>query len=466
MPPLEPYIPETITVHLGAPDEQAENVTVAFADYVKNVVSSEIYPTWQEAAIRANTLAVISFALNRVFTEYYKSRGYPFDITASTAIDQKYIEGRNIYENVSKIVDELVTSYIRRRGSLEPLAAKFCNGVTVTCDGLSQWGSQYLAQDGATVDTILRTYYGDDIEIVMGAPIQPLTPSYPGEPLKNGDVGVNVAWVQTALNRIAQDYPAIPKVTVDAIYGAGTEAAVKAFQRAFSLEEDGIVGNDTWYKLRTVYVAVTKLAELRSEGLRFTSFSWEYPERVAPGEIGAKVTQLQYMLRVLAAFNDAVSEPPLSGSYNAATEQSVRDFQLAYGLPVTGVADRETWNKIYDQFTSIRDSGFGEEDLFPILREPPAETTFALQRQLALSADALPELPKPQVNGAYDDATRESVAVFQRLTDLPVTGEADEETKKLLAEFAETQKYRYAARDGQFPGGLLSRGARDGGEQI
>lgn len=466
MPPLVPYIPESITVHLGAPDAPAENVTVPFADYVKNVVSSEIYPTWEEEAIRANTLAVISFVLNRVFTEYYESRGYPFDITSSTAIDQKFIRGRNIYENVSQIVDEQIKSYVRRSGSLEPLAAKFCNGVTVTCDGLSQWGSQYLAQDGASADEILRTYYGDDIEIVEGAPVQPLTPSYPGSPVDLGDVGINVAWVQTALNRIAQDYPAIPKLTVDAIFGGQTEAAVKEFQKAFSLDADGIVGSDTWYKLRTVYAAVAKLAELRSEGLQFTSFSWEYPERVEPGETGAKVTQLQYMLRVIAAFNDAVSAPPLSGSYGDATEQAIRNFQQAYELPVDGVTDRRTWNLIYDQFTSIRESSFAEEDLFPILREPPAVTTFALQRQLSLASNALRELPKPEVNGEYDDATKNSVAAFQKLTGLPVTGQPDAETRELLAEMAETQKYRDTARAGQFPAKTLSRGARDGEETL
>ena len=146
MAPIVPYIPETITVHLGAPDAGAENVTVSFSDYVKNVLSSEVYPTWEPAALRANALAVISFALNRVYTEYYRSRGYPFDITSSTAIDQKFINGRNIYENISALVDELFTDYLRRQGYVEPLAAKFCNGVTTTCDGLSQWGSQELAQ--------------------------------------------------------------------------------------------------------------------------------------------------------------------------------------------------------------------------------------------------------------------------------------------------------------------------------
>lgn len=170
MATIAPYIPESITVHLGSPNSSAENVTVSFSDYVKNVLSSEVYPTWEPAALRANALAIISFALNRIYTEYYRSRGYPFDITSSTAIDQKFINGRNIYDNISELVDELFTDYLRKQGFVEPLAAKFCNGVTVTCQGLSQWGSQYLAQDGANSIDILRTYYGEDVELVTNAP--------------------------------------------------------------------------------------------------------------------------------------------------------------------------------------------------------------------------------------------------------------------------------------------------------
>ena len=172
MPSVVPYIPSAITVHLGLPDQWAETVTVSFPDYVKNVASSEIYPTWEPAAIRANVLAIISFALNRVYTEYYPSRGYDFQITSSTAYDQKFIRGRNIFENISQIVDEIFNHYIRRKGYVEPLAAKFCNGTTTTCAGLSQWGSQELAQSGYNSMEILRYYYGDDIELVTDAPIQ------------------------------------------------------------------------------------------------------------------------------------------------------------------------------------------------------------------------------------------------------------------------------------------------------
>src|SRR5699024_6986566 len=238
-----PVIPETITVHLGLPNTAAENVTVSFPDYVKNVASSEIYPTWDESALRANILAIMSYALNRVYTEYYPSRGYDFDITNTTARDQAFVSGRSYFENISRLVDEILGSYIRRQGSVEPLAAKFCNGTTSTCDGLSQWGSEALAQEGLNSFEILQFYYGDDIEIVTNAPIEGVTESYPGTPLRLGSTGPAVTVIQVSLNRIAQSYPAIPKIDpVDGIFGPQTEEAVKVFQQIFSLDPDGIVG--------------------------------------------------------------------------------------------------------------------------------------------------------------------------------------------------------------------------------
>ena len=180
MPTVIPYVPQRITVHLGAPSASADNVTVSFSDYVKNVASSEIYPTWEESALRANILAIVSFALNRVYTEFYRSRGYDFDITSSTAYDQFFVRGRSFFSNVARLVDELFNSYLRRPGFVEPLAAKFCNGTTVTCEGLSQWGSQGLAQQGYNSTQILRSYYGD-VEIVSDAPVRDYVSSYPGK---------------------------------------------------------------------------------------------------------------------------------------------------------------------------------------------------------------------------------------------------------------------------------------------
>ena len=395
MAPIVPYIPETITVHLGAPDAGAENVTVSFSDYVKNVLSSEVYPTWEPAALRANALAVISFALNRVYTEYYRSRGYPFDITSSTAIDQKFINGRNIYENISALVDELFTDYLRRQGYVEPLAAKFCNGVTTTCDGLSQWGSQELAQAGADSVRILRRYYGEDVQIVTNAPVQDLQESYPGSPVRRGDIGVNVSFLQVALNRISQNYPAIPKVEMDGVFGPATDAAVRAFQSIFSLTVDGIVGQATWYKLILLYVAVNKLGELRSEGQTFLGFSWEYPESIEPGETGGKVTHLQYMLSVIAEFIPEVPAPSITGRYGEETEQAVAAFQTYAGREATGTIDRGTWDEIYAQYQGIRVTVFGDGELFPFSQFPGEAAVPAFARQ---NGNA--------VRSRYQDSTR------------------------------------------------------------
>ena len=212
MPVVIPYVPENITVHLGAPQEPAENVTVTFPDYIKNVASSEIYPTWDESAIYANIYAQITFALNRIYTEFYPAQGYNFNITNNTAYDQKFIYGRNIFDNIDRIVDNIFNDYIRRQGTLEPIAAKYCNGTTVTCEGLSQWGSQYLAQQGFDSFEILQNYYGTDIELVVDAPVRELVSSYPGTPLRFGDSGEFVRIIQVSLNLISQDYPAIPKI--------------------------------------------------------------------------------------------------------------------------------------------------------------------------------------------------------------------------------------------------------------
>jgi len=208
MPEL-PYIPDSITVHLGRPDREAQNVTVPFVDYIKNVASSEIYPTWPEAALRANILAQISFALNRVYTEWYRSRGYDFDITNSTAFDQSFVYGRDIFDNISRIVDETFDSYLRRENAVEPLFAAYCDGVEVSCSGLSQTGTVTLARQGLSPLEIIRYYYGDNIDLVTNAPVGTFRPSYPGLPLRLGDTNNSVQQMQIRLNRIARNYPSI-----------------------------------------------------------------------------------------------------------------------------------------------------------------------------------------------------------------------------------------------------------------
>ena len=365
MPTVIPYIPQQITVHLGPPSSNAANVTVPFADYVKNVASSEIYPTWEESALRANILAIVSFALNRVYTEFYRSRGYDFDITNSTAYDQYFVNGRSYFENVAQIVDDLFNDYLRRPGFVEPLAAKFCNGTTVTCEGLSQWGSQNLARQGYNSTQILRSYYGD-VEIVPNAPIRGYTSSYPGTPLRRGSTGPNVVVIQVELNRISQNYPAIPKIpNVDGIFGSRTEASVRKFQEVFGLAADGIVGKETWYELVRIYTAVTRLSELRSQGQQYYSIAWNLNPGIYPGETGNKVRHLQYMLSMLSEFIPQIPPVTTDGIYGPKTADAVRAAQRWFKLPVTGNVDEETWDAIYDQFSGIENYALRNQEVFP-----------------------------------------------------------------------------------------------------
>ncbi len=365
MPSVTPYIPQRITVHLGAPNSDAANVTVSFSDYVKNVASSEIYPTWDESALRANILAIVSFALNRVYTEFYRSRGYDFDITNSTAYDQFFVNGRSYFENVARLVDELFNDYLRRPNFVEPLAAKFCNGTTVTCDGLSQWGSQNLAEQGYNSTEILRSYYGN-VEIVQNAPIRGITSSYPGTPLRRGTSGPSVVTVQVSLNRISQAYPAIPKIaTVDGIFGAQTEAAVRTFQEVFGLTVDGIVGPATWYALVRLYTAVTSLSELRSEGQRFYANSWANTNPISQGDRGIRVEHLQYMLSALSAYISEIPPIQIDGIFGPATRNAVIAAQRRFGLPQTGIVDGATWDDIYDQYSGIETTSWRNSEDFP-----------------------------------------------------------------------------------------------------
>ena len=365
MPTVTPYIPEFITVHLGSPSSNAPNVTVSFSDYVKNVASSEIYPTWDESALRANILAIVSFALNRVYTEFYRSQGYDFEITNNTAFDQAFVSGRSFFDNVSRLVDELFNDYLRRPGFVEPLAAQFCNGTTVTCQGLSQWGSQNLAQQGYAFDQILRSYYGN-VEIVPNAPVRGITASYPGSPLRVGSTGPSVVVLQVSLNRISQSYPAIPKIpVVDGIFGNQTEAAVRAYQQIFNLTPDGIVGPATWYSIVRRYTAVTRLSELRSQGQQFYAINWSPPTTLQIGSTGEKVRLLQYMLSVLSAYIPSIPPVTVDGIYGSATRAAVLAFQRRYQLPETGTVGETTWSAIYDQYSGIENTSFRSGERFP-----------------------------------------------------------------------------------------------------
>ncbi len=255
-------IPETIVVHDGLPDDRtAKNYYVPYRQYIKNVVSSEIYATWPESAIYANTLAIMSFTLNRVYTEWYRNKGYNFTITSSTAYDQKWMYGRNIFSNISYLVDTIFANFLSRPGVRQPIFTSYCNGTTVTCNGLSQWGSKYLGDQGYSAIEIIRYYYGSNMFINTATSVSGVPSSWPGYNLTRGSSGAKVRQMQEQLNRIAQNYPAIPRIAVDGIFGPATAEAVRKFQSIFGLPATGIVDYPTWYKISAVYVAVSRISE-------------------------------------------------------------------------------------------------------------------------------------------------------------------------------------------------------------
>lgn len=347
-------IPNPITVHLGSPGASASNVQVSFPDYVKNVASSEIYPTWPDASLRANIYAIITFALNRIYTEWYRSRGYSFDITNSTAYDQNFIYGRNIYESISRIVDEIFNEFVRRQGQTAPYFTSFCNGTTTTCGGLSQWGTVTLANRGYSPLQILRSYYPKDVEIAETNIITGVVSSYPGTPLKTGSTGLDVQTIQTYLQRIRRNYPAIPAITDPAgTFGESTRAAVARFQSIFNLASDGIVGKSTWNKLSYLYTSVTRLAELDSEGTSLGIGTVPPSSVLRLGSSGQDVITLQYLLNLAAEFNSAIPAPAQDGNFGRATQQSVAAFQSAAGLTPDGVVGPLTWQALYNTYLGV-----------------------------------------------------------------------------------------------------------------
>lgn len=347
-------IPNPITVHLGTPNASASNVQVSFPDYVKNVASSEIYPTWPESALRANIYAIITFALNRVFTEWYRAQGYPFDITNSTAYDQYFIYGRPIYDSINRIVDQIFNEYVRRQGQEAPYFTSYCNGSTSTCRGLSQWGTVTLANQGYTPIQILRYYYPDDIEIAQTNIITNMLTSYPGTLLRVGSTGLDVQTIQNYLRRIRQNYPAIPAITDAAgTFGDSTRAAVVKFQNIFGLTPDGIVGKATWYKLSSLYTAVTRLAELNSEGTNLGIGTVPPAALLREGSRGQDVITLQYLLSVISEYYPGIPSLAQDGIFGPGTKEAVTAFQRRMGLVADGIVGPATWDALYRTYRGI-----------------------------------------------------------------------------------------------------------------
>ncbi len=454
-----PFIPETITVHLGTPDSSAPNVTVDFASYVKNVASSEIFPTWPESALRANIYAITSFALNRIYTEWYRARGYDFDITATTQYDQKFINGREYFQNISYLVDELFNDYVSRQGAVEPLFTAFCNGTTVTCSGLSQWGTVTLANQGLTPYEILQYYYGDDIDIVKNAPVKTAMPSYPGIELKLGLAGNDVRTLQIHLNRISGNYPAIPKIpAADGIFDAATESAVTKFQEVFGLDPNGVVDSATWYRIAYIYTSVKRIAELDSEGVRYEEIENKYSEDLKIGMQSIEVSMLQYYLAVIGAYYEAVQPVEITGYFGENTERSVKSFQRVFGLPQTGEVDRATRNDLYRAYQGIVESvppKYTAVALYPgtVLREGDSgESVRIIQEYLTLINRTYPNIPAVNNTGYFGPVTKRSVIEFQKQFGINPSGLIGAVTWDKIAEIYSDLKYGFDKRPYQNPG--------------
>jgi len=422
--PIYPTIPETIVVHLGAPDSAADNVTESFSDYIKNVASSEIYPTWPEEAIKANVQAQISVALNRVFTEFYRSSGKDFDITSSPAYDQTYVYQRDIFSNISDIVDGMFNSYIRREGSVEPLFAQFCDGVEVNCDGLLQWGSVDLAEQGLNYEEILKRYYGNNIEIVRNVPVQNIQGTAPAFPLSEGDTGREVELIQIKLNRISTNYPGIPKIyPVDGFFDRSTTDAVRKFQEVFDLTQDGIIGTSTWYRINLVYNGVKQLSAYNSEGLSIEELQTTYPGVLREGSTGPAVSTVQYYLSYISLFVPTVQSVSVDGNFGPATRESVISYQKTYNLSQSGEIDAITWNSIENTYYSIISGvpyNFEQGLILPfpgrVLRVGvDGNDVRALQEYLNYISNTYTSIPKVTVDGSFGPSTAAAVRAFVEL---------------------------------------------------
>ncbi len=460
----QPIIPTNITVHLGRPAASARDVTVSFRKYIANVASSEVYPTWPEQALRANIHAQISLALNRIYTEWYPSKGYSFNITNSTSYDQYYVHGRTIFEVMERITDDIFNTYVRRSGTIEPYYTEYCDGKTVSCPGMKQWGTVDRANAGMNALQILRYYYGNNIEIVRTNRIQSIPRSYPGSPLREGDRGTNVSVLQRQLNRITQDYPFMGRLAVDGIFGPAMTSTVKRFQKQFNLTADGVVGRATWYKISYIYVSVKDLAELTSEGETAGGAlsGGSYPgSPLREGSTGNHVEQVQFWLNTLAQFDSSIPGITVDGRFGPATTAAVRAFQRGEGLTADGVVGRQTWDALYSAYQSAEsDIGGGAANGYPgraLRRGDTGASVKQVQFYLRFAASNYSSVPSVTVDGVFGSATENSVRRFQSYFGLTVDGVVGRATWNKMNEvytdiannlLAENQ------RPGTFPGTL------------
>ena len=417
-----PVVPNNITVHLGAPDSAARNITIPFTDYIANVASSEIYPTWPRAALVANIYAIISFAMNRIYNEWYRSKGYNFDITSSPIYDQTYTENRSTYENINDIVGEIFNNYVVKGNQIQPYFTRYCDGRVTTCDGLSQWGSVSLANQGRSALQILQYYYGNDISIKYDAPVGDTTGGYPGYEISLGNAGNPVLAIQRDLKRIRQNYPAIPEITTTlGIYDQETENAVKKFQEIFGLPITGKVDKATWYKIKYIYTSVKKLSDLYSEGLTEDEITFLYTDELKYGDTGIEVEYVHYFLDAIAFLDKDIPRLQLNSIYNNNTITMVKAFQEKYNLPVTGVFTYSDWLVLQNAYNTILKSFPAEfkdyvNVLYPdyfLTRGMTGPDIKRFQKFLLAICEYDHSIPGVRVNGVFDELTEKSVKKIQ-----------------------------------------------------
>ena len=419
---------------------------------------------WPEQALRANIHCQISLALNRIYTEWYPSKGYSFNITNSTSYDQYYVHGRTVFDVMVRLTDDIFNTYIRKTGTVNPYYAEYCDGKSVTCPGLKQWGTVTLANQGRNALSILKYYYGNNIEIIRTNNIQSIPQSYPGSPLRQGSTGAAVFTLQRQLNRITKDYPFLGLLTVDGIFGRKMTETVKKFQRQFNLTADGVVGRSTWYKISYIYVSVKDLAELTSEGETFSGTlpdgSWNLGSSVLKqGSTGSEVEQMQFWLSTLAQYESSIPSVTVDGVYGSGTAAAVRAFQRRYGLTVDGIVGRTTWTELYDQFRSIQ-SDNGTPNAYPgtALREGSSGQNVRLvQFWLKIARTVYTSLANVTVDGKFGSATAAAVRRFQSYFGLTSDGVVGRITWNKLYEVYNdiaNKLLSSSLRPGEYPGVL------------
>ena len=419
---------------------------------------------WPEQALRANIHCQISLALNRIYTEWYPSKGYSFNITNSTSYDQYYVHGRTVFDVMVRLTDDIFNTYIRKTGTVNPYYAEYCDGKSVTCPGLKQWGTVTLANQGRNALSILKYYYGNNIEIIRTNNIQSIPQSYPGSPLRQGSTGAAVFTLQRQLNRITKDYPFLGLLTVDGIFGRKMTETVKKFQKQFNLTADGVVGRSTWYKISYIYVSVKDLAELTSEGETFSGTlpdgSWNLGSSVLKqGSTGSEVEQMQFWLSTLAQYESSIPSVTVDGVYGSGTAAAVRAFQRLYGLTVDGIVGLTTWTELYDQFRSIQ-SDNGTPNAYPgtPLREGSSGQNVRLvQFWLKIARTVYTSLANVTVDGKFGAGTAAAVQRFQRYFGLTSDGVVGRITWNKLYEVYNdiaNKLLSSSLRPGEYPGVL------------